>query len=99
MNVDDLCDDQTVEKVTKPRKGKRLPMPPKEIVPIKCADKVGVEHWDEKRARDLANFPSPFRMLLLGPPNTGKSTLIKNIILHIRPRFKEVYVVHPDADV
>ena len=74
-------------------------MPPKEIVPIRCSDKRGVEHWDEKRAKDLADFPSPFRMLLLGPPNTGKSTLIKNIILHIRPRFKEVYVVHPDADV
>lgn len=79
------------------RRKKPLPRAPNEIVPIKCADKVGVEHWDDKH-KDIANFPAPMRMLLLGPPNKGKSTLIKNIIIHARPRYKEVYLIHEDAE-
>ena len=100
MNTEDLCIDLTEEKNTKPRKSKRLMMPPKKIVPIRCADKIGVEHWTPERARDLGNFPSPARILLLGPCGVGKSTLIKNLILHVhaRPRFKEVYLIHEDAD-
>jgi hypothetical protein len=35
---------------------------------------------------------------LLGPCGVGKSTLIKNLILHQRPRFQEVYVIHEDAE-
>ena len=38
------------------------------------------------------------RMLILGPPNVGKSTLIKNIIIHARPRYQEVFLVHEDAE-
>ena len=98
MNVEDLCIDLTEEKKTKPRKSKRLMMPPKSIVPIRCADKKGVEQWSPERAKDLGNFPSPARILLLGPCGVGKSTLIKNLILHARPRFKEVYLIHEDAD-
>lgn len=102
MKADDLPDvsqlitDLTV--IPKKRKKKRLMMPPKEIVPIRCADKVGVEHWDDERARDLGNFPSPARILLIGACGCGKSTLIKNLIIHARPRFKEVYLIHEDAE-
>jgi hypothetical protein len=35
-------------------------------------------------------------MLLLGPPGGGKSTLVKNILIHQRPRFKEVFIIHED---
>lgn len=79
------------------RKKKPLPRAPNEIVPIKCADKVGKEHWDDKH-KDIANFPAPVRMLLLGPPDVGKSTIIKNVIIHARPRYKEVYLIHEDAE-
>src|SRR5688572_28586049 len=98
MDVDDLHDHQEIEKDVKPRKKKRLMMPPKEIVPIRRADKKGVEKWTPERARDLGNFPSPARILLLGPCGVGKSTLIKNLIIHARPRFKEVYLIHEDAE-
>lgn len=77
---------------------KPIPRAPREIVPIRCADKKGVEHWDDKsHNNDLANFPAPMRMLILGPPNVGKSTLIKNIIIHARPRYQEVFLIHEDA--
>ena len=99
MSADELHDHQEIENETKiRRKKKRLPMPPKEIVPIRCADKLGVEKWDEERAKDLANFPSPARILLIGSCGVGKSTLIKNLIINARPRFKEVYLIHEDAN-
>ena len=55
MNVDELLTDLTEEKQVKQRKKKKRIMPPKEIVPIKCADKVGMERWTPDR-KDLANF-------------------------------------------
>ena len=98
MQTSELHEHAGDEPERKERRKKRLPCAPKVLMPIRCADKRGNEHWSDERARDLANFPSPFRMVILGPPNRGKSTLAKNIILHQRPRFKEVYVVHEDAE-
>jgi len=74
-------------------------LPPQGIVPFRNADKPVEEVWNERRGRDIANFPNPSRILLVGGPNLGKSTLIKNLIIHQRPRFDEVYVVHLDAGV
>ena len=73
--------------------------PPQGIVAFKNGDKPTEEIWNDRRARDIANFPNPSRILLVGGPNLGKSTLIKNLIIHQRPRFDEVYVVHLDAGV
>lgn len=91
----DLHVDETEEK--KPRRRKKLMMPPKEIVPIRCADKRGVEQWTPERAKNLANFPSPARILLIGSCGVGKSTMIKNLIIHARPRFQECYLIHEDC--
>ena len=77
------------------RRAERHP-PPQVIVPYDCSDKRVKEKWTAERAKDLANFPSPFRMLLLGPPGGGKSTLCKNVVIHQRPRFQEVFVIHED---
>ena len=58
------------------------------------------ESWDDPgRASCPANFPSPFRMLCLGPPGVGKSTLTKNVVVAQSPPFDEVYVIHEDAHV
>src|SRR5438270_9730735 len=97
MDASELHDHQEIAQEIKPRRKKRLPRAPKELVPIKCSDKRGNEKWTPERAHDLANFPSPFRAVILGPPNRGKSTLAKHIILHQIPHFKEVYVVHEDS--
>jgi hypothetical protein len=84
--------------VKKNRKPK-MPRPEKIIQAIRNPDKVGSESWNPKRAKNIGNFPSPARILLLGPCGVGKSTLIKNLIMHQRPRFKEVYLIHQDAGV
>ena len=82
----------------KSRVKKPIPRAPNEIVPIKCADKKGVETWNNNHNKDISNWPSPVRILILGPPNVGKSTLIKNIIIHARPRYQEVFLIHEDAE-
>ena len=57
-------------------KNKKLP---NEIIPISCSDKLGyTEKWNEKR--NLLNICHPWRGCFTGPPSSGKSTSIKNII-------------------
>ena len=36
-------------------------------------------------SNNLCNFPHPFRMILCGPPNTGKTNTIYNILLNNKP--------------
>lgn len=69
---------------------------PKCIIPLPNADKAFHEKWDTKR--DMLNIPHPFRMLCLGPPNVGKSTIVKNILIRAKPEFEEVVVVHIDSE-
>ena len=77
----------------KQEKSRRLPT---KIIPLGCADKTFQETWTQ--GRDLLNFPHSYRMVLLGPPSSGKSTMMKNILLRADPAFEEVYVVHPDPE-
>ena len=59
-------------------------------------DKVWHEEWTP--GRNLLNFPHPFRVLLTGPPNVGKSTVIKNILVRQDPPFERVVIVHADPE-
>ena len=86
------------EKKAKILNKKKCSKPPKKILSIKNADKVGHESWNEKRGKDLCNFPSPARICLLGPCGCGKSNLAKQIVLHARPKYEEVILIHQDAD-
>ena len=63
----------------------------KEIVVIECPDKKNNEHWDKKR--NIANIPCPYRCILFSVPNSGKSTVIKNLLLNADPLYDRVVVV------
>lgn len=54
------------------------------------------ERWT--KGRDILNFPSPYRMILLGSPSTGKSNFMKGVICEAKPRFKEFYLIHHDTN-
>ena len=69
---------------------------PRRIIPIANADKEFHEEW--KANRDPLNLPHPFRAVLLGQPNTGKTTLVKNILLRAQPEFKEMFLIHCDSE-
>ena len=95
----EYCKDSSdEEKKRRKRKKKKVYRPSKEIHAIKNQDKRGHEAWDDTRIKNLANFPSPARILLLGPCGVGKSTVIKNLIMQKSPRFEEVYLIHEDAE-
>jgi hypothetical protein len=68
---------------------------PQMIVPISNADKSWHEKWFE--GRDLLNIPHPFRALLMGPPNSGKTTVVKNILMRADPPFTRMVVIYPDG--
>lgn len=69
---------------------------PKKLIPIPNPDKLFHERWNKKR--DLLNIPAPYRISVIGPPNSGKSTVILNIILRATPTFQEIYIIHCDPE-
>lgn len=62
------------------------------LVLFKSKDKASHESWYPNRY--IANFPSPFRCVIISPPNGGKTCVAKNIIIHQEPPFKKVYLMH-----
>lgn len=75
---------------------RRKPKLPNEILAIPCADKAFHESWT--KGRNKLNIPHPFRCVALGPPNSGKSTIVKNLLLRAKPQFEEVFVIHCDPE-
>ena len=69
-------------KVARRKKRKRELRLPNRLLALKNADKAFHESWHPKR--NLLNFPHPFRAVLLGPPNTGKSATVKNLLLRAK---------------
>jgi len=66
---------------------------PRELLPIANPDKKWHEKWESKR--DPLDFPHPYRALFIGPPNSGKSTTILNIIARARPTFEKIIIIYP----
>ena len=69
---------------------------PKMLLALPNADKGFHEEWDDER--DMLNIPNSFRAVFLGPPNTGKSTTVKNLLIRQEPPFEEVFVIHCDPE-
>ena len=75
---------------------KRSSRLPKQLIPFPCADKEFHESWAP--GRDLLALPHPWRGVLLGPPNSGKSTTVKNIMIRADPPFQKMVVIHCDPE-
>ena len=69
---------------------------PNKILALPNKDKEFHERW--YKGRNALNIPHPFRAVLLGPPNCGKGTVVKNIMLRAKPAFQEVYCIHCDPE-
>lgn len=79
------------------RKKKRIRKQlPKRIIPMVNQDKGFHEKWYP--GRDELNIPHPFRCLLLGPPNSGKTMIIKNLVARMDPEFERILIVHCTPD-
>jgi len=66
---------------------------PNTIIPISNSDKKGwTEAWTPNR--NLLNIPHPYRCILIGPPSSGKSTAIKNMLIRAKPPFEEIMITH-----
>jgi hypothetical protein len=71
-------------------------LPKNQLIYFPNADKKNHEKWH--KGRDLMDFPKPYRMLLFGSPNSGKTNFIFNIIMLAEPAFDKIYILHPDPD-
>jgi hypothetical protein len=70
---------------------------PQELLDLTAnADKKWHTQW--KPDDDLLAFPHPFRACLTGPPNSGKSTTILNIIMRANPPYSKVHVIYPGGN-
>ncbi len=74
-----------------PKKQKKDKTLPDKFIILACPDKKNAEKWFS--GRSLANFPCSSRILLAGRPDSGKSTVIKNILLHAEPLYERLIVV------
>jgi hypothetical protein len=74
---------------------KKIMRLPNKIIPLPNPDKNFHEKW--YKGRNMLNIPHPFRCVCLGPPNVGKTTIVKNLLLRAKPEFQEVVVIHCDS--
>lgn len=84
------------KKVKKIKKKKRKLRLPDRIIGLPNPDKLWHEKWHP--GRNLLNIPHPYRAVLYGPPNVGKTTIIKNLLGRAYPEFEKVILIHCDSE-
>lgn len=68
----------------------------KKILVFPNKDKTKREKWSPNR--DLLNFPSPKRVLISANPDSGKTNLVKNILVRTKPVYKKIFILHYDPE-
>lgn len=74
------------------------------IIPIKNPDKQFHESWESRKFdgetfdRHPMNFPHPARVVLFGPPGTGKTTVALNLVVRQDPPFERIMIIHVDGE-
>jgi hypothetical protein len=66
----------------------------KQLPHLPNPDKAGHETWSADRS--ILNFPHPYRCLITGNPNSGKTTSVLNILLKAKPTFDNIFILHPE---
>lgn len=67
------------------------------LVIFKNADKEGwYESWTDKKSK--FDFPFPCRIVVSANPGSGKTNLIKNILIRAKPYYKKIFVWHYDPE-
>jgi hypothetical protein len=66
----------------------------KKLIIFDCEDKIDKNRERWTPARDWDNFPAPYRCILCGPPNSGKSSVIKNLLIDAKPGFDVILLLH-----
>src|SRR5690242_11937106 len=69
---------------------------PQELIVLKNKDKKFHEKW--KKGRHSLDIPAPFRSIIVGPPNCGKSNIIMNLIVQRKKLFPFVCLVHAQPE-
>jgi hypothetical protein len=72
---------------------KKEPIIPKVLLEVKNPEKKDHEVWN--KGRDLMNFIRPFRWMVTGNPNCGKSSAILNYLIRAKPGFSRIFLLHP----
>ena len=87
-------DKDTLKKERKKQRDsrKKFKTLPKKMIYMKNGDKLTHEAWFPNR--NIANLPRPYRAILCGGVNSGKTTTAKNLILRAYPRFDRIMLVH-----
>jgi hypothetical protein len=86
--------DEETEKRDSRKKYSKLP---NFIIPIDNPDKEFHEEWTPRRIQDLGNFPSPHQVVLSAGMNSGKTLTIKTLILHQKPMYERILLIHGDS--
>lgn len=62
-------------------------------------DKVQNESWGDKNHNEscLMNWPCPSRIMIIGAPDSGKTLLVKNILIHATPTWKNIFILHQEC--
>lgn len=69
---------------------------PRKVIVFENLDKKSKEKWT--KSRDLLNIPAPSRITIAGSPNSGKTNLVKNLLVRANPPYKKIYLVHYDQE-
>ena len=71
---------------------------PKELIVYHNVEKVHNESWTQSKSKNPSNFPCPYQCLLLGTMNSGKSNVVRNLLVQQKPRFERVMIwVNPSS--
>lgn len=97
MNFDATTKFQSMAK--RKKKTKTRAKLPRKLIIMKNSDKGCHEAY--KNGQNPIRFPHPYRACLLGKVNSGKSMIVKNLLMahqEAKPKFEQVIIVHGDGE-